>query len=112
MSVWSTQQLAEFIAAVSTCETEASAALAAVEWAAEALDAEVAAILGGGEVLAAVGYPEGTAPAAELGSMSARGLQYVLQQWWVPVMPGVALLVVALIANFAGDAISDVLGER
>jgi peptide/nickel transport system permease protein len=52
------------------------------------------------------------APAPELGGMSARGLQYVLQQWWVPVMPGLALLVVALVANFAGDAISDLLGER
>jgi signal transduction histidine kinase len=71
MSVWSTQQLAEFLAAVSTCETEASAARAAVEWAAEALDAEVAAILGGGEVLAAVGYPEGAAPAAELSAVNA-----------------------------------------
>ncbi len=72
-SIWSTQQLAEFLAAVSTCETEASAALAAVEWAAEALDAEVAAILCGGEVLAAVGYPEGAAPAAELSSVTASG---------------------------------------
>jgi signal transduction histidine kinase len=70
ISVWSTQQLAEFLAAVSTCETEASAARTAVEWAAEALDAEVAAILGGGEVLAAVGYPERAAPAVELGAMT------------------------------------------
>ena len=61
-TVWSTQALAEFLAAVSSSETEASAALAAVERAAEALDAEVAAILCGGEVVAAVGYPEGAAP--------------------------------------------------
>ena len=73
MSVWSTQQLAEFLAAVSASETEASAALAAVQWAAEALDAEVAAILGGGEVVAAVGYPEGAAPAAELNAVTAGG---------------------------------------
>src|SRR5437879_242805 len=72
-SVWSTQQLAEFLAAVSSSETAASAALAAVEGAAEALDAEVAAIICGGEVVAAVGYPEGAAPAAELISVAAGG---------------------------------------
>jgi signal transduction histidine kinase len=72
-SVWSTQQLAEFLAAVSSCETEASAALAAVERAAEALEAEVAAIVYGGEIVAAVGYPEGAAPAAELISVASGG---------------------------------------
>src|SRR5437879_4286191 len=68
--VWSTQQLAEFLAAVSSSETEASAALAAVERAAEALDAEVAAILCDGEVVAAVGYSEGAAPVADLCSVA------------------------------------------
>jgi GAF domain-containing protein len=68
-SVWSTQQLAEFLAAVSSSEAEASAALTAVERAAEALDAEMAAILCGSEVVAAVGYPEGAA----LISMAAGG---------------------------------------
>jgi signal transduction histidine kinase len=72
-SVWSTQQLAEFLSAVSACETEASAALVAVERAAEALEAEVVAIVCGGEVVAAVGYPEGAAPAAELISVAAGG---------------------------------------
>jgi signal transduction histidine kinase len=72
-SLWSTQQLAEFLGAVSSCGTEASAALTAVERAAEALDAEVAAIVCGGEVLAVVGYPEGAAPATELNSVSKDG---------------------------------------
>jgi signal transduction histidine kinase len=66
---WSTQQLAEFLAVVSACESEAEAALAAVERAAEALDAEVAAIVCEGEVVAAVGYPDGSAPVDELGSV-------------------------------------------
>jgi signal transduction histidine kinase len=65
-SAWSTQQLAEFVASVSPCTTEASAARAAVERAAEVLDAEVAAIMVGGELLAAVGYAEGTEPVDEL----------------------------------------------
>ena len=63
---WSTQQLAEFLAAVSSADTEASAALAAVEGVAEAFDAEVAAIVRERELVAAVGYPEDHAPMAEL----------------------------------------------
>src|SRR5258708_2987024 len=63
---WSTQQLAEFVSSVSSCTTEAPAAQAAVERAADALDAEVAAIMVGGELLAAVGYAEGTEPVDEL----------------------------------------------
>jgi signal transduction histidine kinase len=66
-SARSTQQLAEFVASVSQCTTEASAARAAVERAAEVLDAEVVAILAGGELLAAVGYAAGAEPVEELG---------------------------------------------
>ena len=77
-SLWSTLQLAEFLAVLSACETEASAALAAVERAAEALEAEVAAIVCGGEVVAAVGYPEGAAPAAELISVAEGGGELVV----------------------------------
>ena len=65
-SAWSTQQLAEFVASVSACTTEAAAALATVEHAAEALDADVAAIVCGGGLIAAVGYAEGTEPVGEL----------------------------------------------
>jgi signal transduction histidine kinase len=69
-SAWSTQQLAEFLAVVSSSETEASAALAAVERAAEALDVEAAAIVCDGRLIAGVGYPDGAAPVAELGSVT------------------------------------------
>ena len=65
-AAWSTQQLAEYVAAVSAAENEAAAALAAVERAAEALDADAAAIVAGGEVVAQVGYPRGAAPVADL----------------------------------------------
>ena len=63
---WSTQQLAEFVAAVSGAESETAAALAAVERAVEALDADAAAIVAGGEILAQVGYPGGAATVADL----------------------------------------------
>ena len=69
-SAWSTQQLAEFLAAVSSADTEAAAARATVERTAEELDAEVAAIVCGGELLAAVGYPDGAAPVAELAGLA------------------------------------------
>jgi peptide/nickel transport system permease protein len=52
------------------------------------------------------------APAPELGAMTARGLPYLLEQWWVPVMPGLAVLLLALIANVGGDALRDLMGDR
>ena len=51
------------------------------------------------------------APAPELGAMAARNLQYLLQQWWVCVMPALAIAVMAIISNFAGDALRD-FGSR
>jgi len=50
------------------------------------------------------------APAPELGAMSARGLQYLLQEWWVPVMPALAIFLLALFANLAGDAVGRLTG--
>ena len=63
---WSTQQLAEFLAVVTSYPDEESATRGAVERAAEALEAEVAAIVKGGGVVASIGFPEGELPAAEL----------------------------------------------
>jgi len=52
------------------------------------------------------------APAPELGAMAARGLQYLNQDWWVPVMPSLAIFVIALCANLAGDGVRDLIGDR
>jgi peptide/nickel transport system permease protein len=52
------------------------------------------------------------APAPELGAMSARGLDYLLQDWWVATVPALALLGLAMVANLAGDALVDRLGAR
>lgn len=52
------------------------------------------------------------APAPELGAMVARGLPYLLEHWWVPMMPGLAVLVLALVANLAGDGLRDLMGDR
>lgn len=51
-------------------------------------------------------------PAPELGAMSARGLAYLLQFWWVPVMPGLAVFLLTFVANFAGDALRDLMDDR
>jgi peptide/nickel transport system permease protein len=49
------------------------------------------------------------APAPELGADSARNLSYFLQQWWIPVMPGLGVLVLALVANTAGDCLRNLM---
>jgi peptide/nickel transport system permease protein len=53
-----------------------------------------------------------SAPAPELGADTARNLTYFLQQWWVPVMPGLAVLVLALAANIAGDGLRNLMKTR
>ena len=63
---WSAQQLTDFVVAVSAADDEASATVVAVQRAAAALDADVAAIVCAGEILAAVGYQDGASPVAEL----------------------------------------------
>src|SRR4051794_30237001 len=63
---WSTQQLAEFLVAVSAFRDEDSALLGAVERAAEAVEAEVAAVVRGDEVAASLGFPAGKEPTDEL----------------------------------------------
>ena len=62
---WSTPQLAEFLAVVSSFEDEASAVSGAAERAAQALDAEVAMVLVEGRLAASLGYPRSEAPLAD-----------------------------------------------
>lgn len=52
------------------------------------------------------------APAPELGSMSAQGVTYIFSAWWIPIMPAVGVAVIAIVANFAGDAIRDRIRDR
>jgi peptide/nickel transport system permease protein len=50
------------------------------------------------------------APAPELGADTARSLSQLLAQWWVPVVPGLAVMVLSLIANLGGDALRGLVG--
>ena len=68
---WAAQQLTEFVAAVSSAVDEEAAIRDAVERAAEAFESEVAAILGGGEVLAAIGFGASGVPTGELVAAAA-----------------------------------------
>lgn len=52
------------------------------------------------------------APAAELGADTARSLSQLLSQWWVPGVPGLAVLVLSLVANVGGDGIRNLLPVR
>jgi diguanylate cyclase (GGDEF)-like protein len=63
---WAAQQLAEFLAAVSSYDTEAAAVRGAVERAAEAFEAEAAALVADGVVVATTGFAQGRVPAGEV----------------------------------------------
>jgi peptide/nickel transport system permease protein len=52
------------------------------------------------------------APAPELGADTARALPQLLTEWWVPVVPGIAVLVLSLVANLGGDALRVLLAGR
>jgi peptide/nickel transport system permease protein len=52
------------------------------------------------------------APAPELGAMAARGLPQLLEHWWIPVLPGLAVFFLAFVANLAGDGLRDLMGDR
>jgi peptide/nickel transport system permease protein len=52
------------------------------------------------------------APRPELGAMSYRGLDYLFEYWWVPVMPAIAVMVMTIIANLSGDGVRDLMGDR
>ncbi|MBB2699211.1 UNVERIFIED_ORG: peptide/nickel transport system permease protein [Rhizobium esperanzae] len=51
-------------------------------------------------------------PAPEWGAMISNGRKFMLDYWWVAVMPGVAILLTSLAFNIAGDALRDILDPR
>ena len=51
-------------------------------------------------------------PTPEWGAMISLGRQYLIDQWWVPTVPGIAILVVSLGFNLLGDGLRDVLDPR
>jgi peptide/nickel transport system permease protein len=51
-------------------------------------------------------------PLPEWGAMISTGRQFLLDQWWVPTTPGIAILVVSMGFNLLGDGLRDVLDPR
>ncbi len=52
------------------------------------------------------------APAPELGSDTSRGLVEILDAWWIPLIPGLAVMLLSLLSNLAGDAVRNRLAHR
>jgi len=51
-------------------------------------------------------------PMPEWGAMISSGRKFMLDQWWVAAMPGVAIFAVSLGFNLLGDGLRDVLDPR
>ncbi len=51
-------------------------------------------------------------PTPEWGAMISAGRKFLLDQWWVATIPGLAIFVVSLGFNLLGDGLRDVLDPR
>lgn len=51
-------------------------------------------------------------PTAEWGAMVSNGRDYLLDQWWYPTFPGLAILVTAVGFNLLGDGLRDIFDPR
>ncbi|MGO4195542.1 ABC transporter permease [Rhizobium sp. YAF28] len=51
-------------------------------------------------------------PLPEWGALIASGRRFILDQWWVAAMPGIAILVVSLGFNLLGDGLRDALDPK
>ncbi len=51
-------------------------------------------------------------PLPEWGTMIAASRAFILEQWWVPTIPGVAIFIASLAFNLLGDGMRDVLDPR
>ena len=112
-SQWLAQQIAEFLAAVSAYEDEPTALEGAVERAAEAVEAEVAAVVRDGTVLASVGFRAGHLPDDAVVALAGGARPPVLQVpgagacavVTAPVDPSTTLLVARSGAPFDSEEV-------
>lgn len=52
------------------------------------------------------------APSPEWGAMIASTRGFILQQWWVPAIPGIAIFVASFAFNLLGDGLRDVFDPK
>ena len=46
-------------------------------------------------------------PTPEWGAMIAEGRQFLLQAWWMPTLPGIAILIVGVFLSLIGDGLAE-----
>lgn len=51
-------------------------------------------------------------PSPEWGAMLSAGRRFMLDYWWMPTFPGLAILLVSLAFNLFGDGLRDVMDPR
>jgi len=51
-------------------------------------------------------------PSPEWGAMIASGRRFIMDQWWVAAVPGMAIFIVSLGFNLLGDGLRDVLDPK
>jgi peptide/nickel transport system permease protein len=51
-------------------------------------------------------------PSPEWGAMLASGRRFLIDYWWMPTFPGLAILAVSLAFNLLGDGLRDVLDPK
>jgi peptide/nickel transport system permease protein len=51
-------------------------------------------------------------PLPEWGTMIATSRRFILEQWWVPLIPGIAVFLASLAFNLLGDGLRDVLDPK
>lgn len=52
------------------------------------------------------------APSPELGLMASAGMQYVINAWWIPVVPGLVVGLLSLLCTYSGDGLRAVLRAK
>ena len=48
-------------------------------------------------------------PTPELGAMISQGRSYIIDFWWIPTFPGLAIFMIVLGVNLIGDTIRDIM---
>ncbi len=51
-------------------------------------------------------------PSPEWGTMIASSQRFILDQWWVPTIPGIAIFIASLAFNLLGDGLRDALDPK
>ena len=76
---------------------------------AASLDVQILVLTLAGLSFLGLGSPP---PAPELGAMAARGSDYLFGHPWISLSPGIAVFLIAVSANLAGDAVRDLFERR